>query len=207
MQIKLCHIGKRFNRDWIFRDVNCHFQKGKAYAILGANGSGKSTLLQLISGFQSPTEGKIEFRDAETIENDDVYKHVAFAAPYLEIYESFTIPEIVKFQSKLKPFSIEFQNLFDLLELPLRKKIDTFSSGMKQKLKLGLAIHSKVSLLLLDEPTINLDAKTKQWYKQQVENVKKGKLLIVSSNFEEIEYEFADELIQIKNFKASNPIK
>ncbi|MEM7161596.1 MAG: ATP-binding cassette domain-containing protein [Bacteroidota bacterium] len=203
MHIKLSDIGKRYNRDWIFRHLDYNFESGKAYAILGSNGSGKSTLLKTIAGFISPTEGNIEYENTAVLAQEEVFKEVAFAAPYLEIYEEFTLPEALRFHEKLKPLSIEASALMDVIRLPLYKRIETFSSGMKQKVKLALAIYSETSMLFLDEPTINLDAKSKSWYEEQIQNVKANKLIVVSSNYEKVEYSFAAELIQIENFKAS----
>jgi len=202
MQITLSNIGKKFNRNWIFRGLNQRLEIGKSYAVLGSNGSGKSTLLKLISGFTIPSEGEIHYLNDKEISQDKIYKSISCVAPYLEIYEEYTIPEIIKFQEKFSPFSTSDEEIISQLELPTNRIIEDFSSGMKQKVKLALALFSSSPILLFDEPTINLDAKAKAWYASQIQKIRKEKLIVVCSNYEDIEYNFCEELIQIENFKA-----
>ncbi|MDB5146723.1 MAG: ATP-binding cassette protein, partial [Mucilaginibacter sp.] len=82
MIITLQNIGRRFNRDWIFRGVDYTFTSGESYAILGPNGSGKSTLLQVLNGSLSPSAGKIDFtNDGKPVEIETVFTHLSLAAP------------------------------------------------------------------------------------------------------------------------------
>src|SRR5690606_35336190 len=98
MKIELENIGRRFNREWIFKKVNYTFEQGNSYAVLGANGSGKSTLLQVISGSLSPSEGKISFlNEGKSIDAELIFKHISLAAPYLELIEEFTLTELIRF--------------------------------------------------------------------------------------------------------------
>ncbi|OYY04810.1 MAG: ABC transporter ATP-binding protein, partial [Sphingobacteriia bacterium 35-40-5] len=88
MKINLEHIGRRFNREWIFRDVNYVFESGSSYAILGANGAGKSTILQVISGSLTSSEGTISYtREGVLLNPENVFEHLSMAAPYLELIE------------------------------------------------------------------------------------------------------------------------
>ena len=83
MQITLNNVGKRFNRDWIFRHFSQEFLAGKKYAITGSNGSGKSTLLQVIAGSLSHNEGKINFElQQKQIEEEKHFRYISIAAPY-----------------------------------------------------------------------------------------------------------------------------
>src|SRR6185436_444062 len=101
MKISLTNTGKRFNRDWIFRNVNYQFNSGTSYAITGPNGSGKSTLLQVIGGAIGQSEGKVEF---EQVIPEEVFQHIAIAAPYLEVVEEMTATEFLTFHGKFKSF-------------------------------------------------------------------------------------------------------
>ncbi len=75
MEIRLTNMGKRFNRDWIFRNLNYQFSSGKKYAITGPNGSGKSTLLQIISGAAISNEGSITYQEnKQTIDPEKIFK-------------------------------------------------------------------------------------------------------------------------------------
>src|SRR4030081_3765470 len=120
-KIILENIGRRFNRDWIFRGVDYTFISGKIYAVLGPNGSGKSTLLQVLNGSLSPSAGKISyFYEDKPVEIDEVYRHLSLAAPYLELIEEFTLDEMINFHFKFKTFKtgIDKNAIIDLLAMP-----------------------------------------------------------------------------------------
>ena len=105
MKIILDQIGRRFNREWIFRKVNYSFELGNSYAILGANGSGKSTLLQVISGSLTSSEGKVNyFREDIPLDIENVFHELSFAAPYLELIEEFTLSEHIDFHFQFKRY-------------------------------------------------------------------------------------------------------
>src|SRR5690554_5053031 len=98
MEIILEDIGRRFNRDWIFRHLDYRFMAGGRYAILGPNGSGKSTLLQVIASSLTPSVGNIRYvREASHTEPDHVYQYISLAAPYMELIEEFTLMEQIRF--------------------------------------------------------------------------------------------------------------
>ncbi|HAL82318.1 MAG TPA: ABC transporter ATP-binding protein [Mucilaginibacter sp.] len=205
-KISLENIGRRFNRDWIFRGIDYTFQSGKIYAILGPNGSGKSTLLQVLNGSLSPSTGKIDyFFEDKPVEIDAVYKHLSLAAPYLELIEEFTLSEMVDFHFKFKTFKsgTDKEGLIDLLAMPgsKNKLIKYFSSGMKQRLKLSLAFCSDTPMLMLDEPTSNLDSQGVDWYLSMVQQFAQNRLTIICSN-QEHEYSFCDEQLNISEFKV-----
>jgi len=106
MKIVLKNVGKRFNRDWIFRKLNFEFNSSDAYVILGANGSGKSTLLQVIGGNALSSEGAIDYFDGggKAIPVENLYKQLSFASPYLDLLEELTLLESIEFHQKFKPF-------------------------------------------------------------------------------------------------------
>jgi ABC-type multidrug transport system ATPase subunit len=206
MKIILENIGRRFNRDWIFRGIDYTFVSGKIYAILGPNGSGKSTLLQVLNGSLSPSSGKINyFFEDKPVEIEGVYKHLSLAAPYLELIEEFSLSEMVDFHFKFKSYKsgIDKNELIELLAMPgsKNKLIKYFSSGMKQRLKLALAFCSDTPMLMLDEPTSNLDTQGVDWYLSLVQKFAQNRLTIICSN-QEHEYNFCDELLNITEFKG-----
>ena len=92
VQIKLDDVGKRFRYEWIFRNLSTTFEGGKTYALLGSNGSGKSTLMKILSGHLSPSAGKITFTiDEKKQDEDNIYKHISYAAPYIELIATFCL--------------------------------------------------------------------------------------------------------------------
>ncbi|MBK7938621.1 MAG: ATP-binding cassette domain-containing protein [Lewinellaceae bacterium] len=121
MTIHLQNAGKRFRLDWIFRGLDYTFRTGERYAVLGPNGSGKSTLLKVLSGHLTPSKGKVVFEHAGApVEPDAVYRHISYAAPYIELIEEFTLEEALKFHAGLKPLLPGFNpaKLYELLALP-----------------------------------------------------------------------------------------
>jgi ABC-type multidrug transport system ATPase subunit len=205
MEIILENIGRRFNQEWIFRSLNYRFERGQAYAILGANGSGKSTLLQVLAGSLSASEGSLTYQSGETkIESDDFYEHISIAAPYLDLIEEFSLAEMIDFHFQFKDFlpgfdSKEIIRILDLKKVE-NKSIRYFSSGMKQRCKLALAVFTNTPVLLLDEPTANLDKQGIEWYQHLVANYTKERLLIICSNQEE-EYKCCTQQLQISDYK------
>ena len=205
MKITLENIGRRFNRDWIFRGIDYTFTSGKIYAVLGPNGSGKSTLLQVLNGSLGPSAGTISyFYEDNPVETDEVYKHLSLAAPYLELIEEFTLDEMIDFHFKFKSYKagIDKNELITLLAMPgaKNKLIKYFSSGMKQRLKLALAFCSDTPMLMLDEPTSNLDTQGVDWYLSLVQQFAQNRLTIICSN-QEHEYNFCDERLSIVDYK------
>jgi ABC-type multidrug transport system ATPase subunit len=187
MNIIAQNLGKKFRNEWVFRNLNYEFQSEESYTFIGANGSGKSTLLQVLSGFMPHSEGLINYKNnSKLVSIDDFYKHLVIAAPYLELIEDFTLTEIIDFHVKFKPFKnkLSVKEFIDFIELPKakNKEVKFFSSGMKQRVKLGLAFWSDSEILMLDEPTSNLDAEASTWYLKNVQEYSKSRLLLLCSN-------------------------
>ena len=203
--VRLLDVGKRFNREWIFRHCSYEFTSGKSYAITGPNGSGKSTLLQVIAGATLHNEGSITFNNRQQItDTEKHYTCISIAAPYLELIEEMTAKEMLEFHSKFKPLmqSLSVEDMLQTvgLEKAINKQIRYYSSGMKQRLKLAQAFFSNSPVLLLDEPTTNLDADGIALYHTLIGNYTKDKLVIVSSNVKQ-EYDFCEEVIEIGKYK------
>ncbi|MGM9476599.1 ABC transporter ATP-binding protein [Pedobacter sp. GSP4] len=204
MKISLSNVGRRFNKEWIFRNLSTEFSSGNSYAILGPNGSGKSTLLSVLTGGLSPSEGEISFSADKEIPVESIYKYISLAAPYLELVETFTLKEIIDFHFKFKNFSpgLDAKKLIAVLglEKAANKQIKYFSSGMKQRTKLALACCTDTPILFLDEPTSNLDVQGINWYLELIENFGKDRLTIIGSNQIQ-EYEFCTNQLQIADYK------
>lgn len=205
MEILLQNTGKRYRYDWIFRRLDYQFRSGNAYAVTGPNGAGKSTLMRVLSGFLTPSEGKILFSVADKpIDIDLVHRSVSYAAPYIELIEEFTLIEAIRFQGKFKDYQpglnetvlLELLNLTKSTHQPLKY----FSSGMKQRLKLLLAICADTPVVLLDEPTTNLDHTGMEWYLSLMEKYAAGRLVVVASNIE-ADYGFCTERVDIMEYK------
>ena len=203
MQITLDNVGKRFNREWIFRHFNYTFLADKKYAITGVNGSGKSSLLQTVAGSISHNEGKIGFAvQQKAIKEEQHFKYISIAAPYLELIEEMTAIEFLNFHKQFKLLTLGNDEILQIagLKKAADKQIRYYSSGMKQRLKLAQAFFCTAPVLLLDEPTTNLDAEGIALYRNLIDNYTKEKLVIISSNDKQ-EYEFCETIIAIGDYK------
>ena len=226
MKITLTDVGKRFNREWIFRHFNFEFTNGNAYAIIGPNGSGKSTLLQVIAGAMAESEGKIEYTMNDErwpmaerksainagqpstvnyqLPTENIHKQISISTPSLELIEEMTLIEFLEFHHIFKPFIsiINTQQIITEIDLEksAHKQIRYYSSGMKQRVKLAQAIFTDTPVLLLDEPCTNLDEEGIALYHELIKNYSEDRIVIVSSNDIQ-EYQFCNERINILDYK------
>jgi ABC-2 type transport system ATP-binding protein len=200
--IEASNLGRRFNRQWVFRHLSFQLEAGNSYTFIGPNGSGKSTLLQVIAGIMPGTEGTVTYQLAgKNLPADQFFRSIVIAAPYLELIEELTLSELIHFHIRFKPFrkDISVGECIERLGLQAsqHKYVKHFSSGMKQRLKLGLAFYSDTPVLMLDEPTTNLDAQGTQWYLDHVQENSRNRLLIICSNQPQ-EYAFCRNLIDVR---------
>lgn len=203
MQIVAKQLGKRFNREWIFRKVDIDIATGQSYAIIGPNGSGKSTLLQVLGSITSASEGSVAYYSGTTlIEPEEMYQHITIAAPYTELIEEMTASEFLQFHFTFKSASIAVNDILPTVQLTkaANKQIRYFSSGMKQRIKLAQAIFSSSKILLLDEPCTNLDEEGIKLYQTLIQKYCQEKLVIVSSNDLQ-EYAFCKHQIHVQEYK------
>lgn len=205
MKIIAEQLGKKYRNEWIFRRVNLTLTAGTSYTFVGPNGSGKSTLLQLLAGSLPFTEGKLTYWQNEIeIEPEKWFRRISLAAPYLELIEELTLAELLTFHQTFKPFKAGFtaDSIADrlLLSHARDKEIKYFSSGMKQRVKLGLAFFSDSPIIILDEPTANLDRQGAAWYHEQVRQLSPKQILLIGSNVPE-EYDFCPNVIDIAQWK------
>jgi ABC-type multidrug transport system ATPase subunit len=201
MRVKLNEVGKRFNKEWILKNLSLDIPSQSSLSITGANGSGKSTLIKLIATYMEPTSGSIQYfenKKAYPIEN--IPQTIGLAAPYVGLIEEFSLKEHVEFHFKFRstPFSLEEIIARTNFQFSIDKKVKDFSSGMKQRLKLALAIHAENKLIILDEPTSNLDQEGIEWYRDQILQ-KIGTCTIIVASNQRHEYDFIPKTINLSN--------
>lgn len=205
MKIQLTEASKRFQYEWIFKNLNLHLQSGDSLAVTGSNGSGKSTLLKCIAGSIPLSSGKITWANEQNeIPSSDWYQKLSISAPYLELPEEFTLSELLDFHFQFKTpipeISISEMVKTMYLDQHANKPVSQFSSGMKQRVKLSLALFSDCPVVFLDEPTSNLDARGIAWYLDLIKNFRLNRILIICSN-EPREFEFCTKKIKLEEYK------
>jgi heme exporter protein A len=200
-------ITKSFGRRLVFNDINCSFSSGNIYGISGPNGSGKSTLVKIIANLISATRGKVIHKlDNKIVEPEKLHNHIGFVSPYLFLYDEFTAEENlvhisnirggIKFDKQRSDFLFEQFGLFDRRNDVLRG----YSSGMKQRFKFIFALLHEPQLLILDEPTSNLDGEGKDKVYKLIENEGRNNLVLIASN-EDSDIQLCKQTLNLAEFK------
>lgn len=186
-EIHLNKLSKRYGYQWIIHDFEAVFNSDTIYGIAGSNGSGKSTLIKILSGFLTPTSGTMSYKiQGKEIKAAHIFPFVSLSAPYTDLINEFTLEEMFKFHQKFKKLTRELT--FDEFEAKIAlsgqkdKLLHNFSSGMKQKIQLALALLCDTPILLLDEPTSYLDNNAKAWFTDLLKENAKGRIVIIASN-------------------------
>ena len=161
--LKAESLKKQFDRKIVFHDLGFVVHAKEGLGVTGRNGSGKSTLVKIVSSILSPTAGEVRLEhDGTSVQKEKLYRHVGFVAPYLQLYDEFTAWENLHFVRRVRGLNavdsilehlLEKVNLIDRKDSYLR----TYSSGMKQRLRYAFALLHEPEILILDEPTSNLD--------------------------------------------------
>ncbi|MDA0986307.1 MAG: ABC transporter ATP-binding protein [Bacteroidetes bacterium] len=204
--LQVNNISKSYNQQTVFNEVSLFASEKYSLAITGKNGSGKSTLLKIIAKLVTPTVGSVLFFENEfQIFPNKLNSKLSFVAPYLFLYEELTAIEHLTLIQKLKRISnnilaIELLKKFSLIESK-HKKVGSFSSGMLQRLKYCIALVSKPKILLLDEPTSNLDHEGEIIIYDLLKAAKKNNTLLIYTTNHKSELKYADDVIDLNKLK------
>lgn len=206
IQLRVDKVSKKFNNRKIFENVSFELFGGSSAAITGKNGSGKSTLVKIIAGLLGKSSGIIDFMvDNDTVKQDFIYKHIGFVSPYLNLYDEFTGYENLKICAGIRGINGSgidevlkrvglFERRHDLLKI--------YSSGMKQRLKLAFGILHNPRLLILDEPTSNLDSDGVKIVDDIAAEYESDRILIIATN-DEHEKELCKQYFNLDSYKES----
>lgn len=204
--LQAIELNKSFGRRLIFNDLQFSFDKPGVYGISGPNGSGKSTLVKIIAGIIGASKGKIvhKLNDKEIAE-EKLHNHLGFASPYLVLYEEFTTYENLKLFTDIRGVTFNKERVDYLLNkfLLFKRKDDllkTYSSGMKQRVKFIFALMHTPQLLILDEPTSNLDDEGKNSVYDLVREEGQKNIVLIASN-EKNDLELCGETVYLEKYK------
>ena len=200
-------VNKTFGRRLIFKDISFKLNSSTIFGISGPNGSGKSTLVKIIANIISPSSGKLihNFNGTE-IKPENLHNHIGLVSPYLVLYDEFTAYENLNYFSEIRGIPFNKGRVDDLLNkfLLFNRKEDlvkTYSSGMKQRLKFIFALMHSPQLIILDEPTSNLDDEGKEVVYELVKEEGSNNIVIIASN-EKTDLSLCNETIDLKNHKG-----
>jgi len=199
-------ITKRFDSSYLFKGLSFELNTGSSCSITGPNGSGKSTLLEILAFIRRPTSGTVTIsREERPLNAEDIHLNAGFSSPKVNPYGSLSAKENIEFilknNTRSGPSTPGNDNVTDLLQKyglysHRFKPVKNFSTGMRQRLKLIMAIINDPPVLFLDEPGANLDREGKDVIYSYIESAKKNKIIIIATN-EEQEIQLCDRVIKI----------
>lgn len=190
-------IAKKFKKEVLFKQFNYSFNLPGSYAITGHNSSGKSTLLKVLANVLTPSKGEITYNTTE-----QEFERFSFCSPELQLLEDYTVLELFELHFELRTARMPIKEQIEQANLNsfINKRFSELSSGLKNKVKLCLALNTKAPILLLDEPCSNFDQANTAWYQKTIESLKDECLIIIASNNSE-EYGFCTDVIHLQDFK------
>lgn len=184
-------VAQEFNRRTIFRNLSFAISSGDSLALTGRNGSGKSTLIKILSGVLTPSRGSVVYSmDGRNVPPDDIKSTIGLVSPYLQLYDEFTGLEnlliLAGIRSNGSLTGVKAEQMLERFGLAARRHdlVRGYSSGMKQRLKYAFALLHAPAVLLLDEPTANLDSEGTEVVRQVVQEQQNNGILIVATNDE-----------------------
>ncbi|NJB85631.1 ABC-type multidrug transport system ATPase subunit [Lewinella marina] len=189
LKIDVKEVSKRFGRTWIIRQLSAEYTSGTIYGIRGRNGSGKSTLIRMLAGQLSPSRGSLRYTLGDhELPVEDLYAYVSWTGPYFELVEELTVREFLSFHFAMKPLlpGLTVDGVVERIGLQhaARYSLTDCSSGMRQRVLLASALYAATPLLLLDEPTVTLDASSAEWFLEELHACATGRLTFIASNDE-----------------------
>jgi len=199
-------LNKSFGRRLIFNDLEFKFNKAGVYGISGPNGSGKSTLVKIIAGIIAPSKGKIIHNlDNKLIAEEQLHNYIGFVSPYLVLYEEFSTYENLNLFAEIRGVKFDKERIDYLLNkfLLFKRKDDllkTYSSGMKQRVKFIFALMHSPQLIILDEPTSNLDDEGKNSVYELVKEEGEKNIVLIASN-EKSDIELCSDIVYLEKYK------
>ena len=195
--IKLKEVGKRYNKESVLKGVNLTIEPGEIVGIIGQSGSGKTTILNLIAGFIEPSEGNVVFVSKINNQEKDLYKnlshikkHIGFTPQHNSFYHKLTVMENLFHFGKLYKINKKdlAENIRALLEVTRlknhrHKKAEQLSGGMQKRLDIACSLVHKPKLLILDEPTGDLDPVLRRETLEFLKDVnKQGVTIVIASH-------------------------
>ena len=211
--LKTNNLTKQYNKNVVLDNVNITIKKGDIYGLIGRNGAGKTTLMKIITTLASPTSGTFELFNTSS-ENDELFdnkKRVGSLIEYPAFYPNLSAYDNLKYYT-IQRGIVDKNQINKVLELVNltgtgKKKVKTFSLGMKQRLGIALAILNSPDFVILDEPINGLDpigiSELRDTFKKLSDN---GITLLISSHILSELYLLANEFVFLENGKLINEL-
>ncbi len=203
VEVRFSGLSKRFGRRAVLRNVSGTARPGEVLVVTGPNGSGKSTLLNILGGLLRPSQGEVAYlADGRTVPKEEWHRHLGVCAPDLSVYEELSAVENLRFFTQVRGLRLHDRELAAVLEqLGLKgsdffRPVKQFSSGMLQRVKLAQALVHRPEVLLLDEPSSNLDEAGHNLLKELVMAWRAQATVVVATN-DPREVAWGDQVLEL----------
>jgi heme ABC exporter ATP-binding subunit CcmA len=184
--IEAKNLSKKFGSHLAVSDVTLAIARGESFALLGPNGAGKTTIIRILSTLLKPTSGSVKINGFDLAkEPEKVKKSIGVVSHNSFLYDELTVKENLDFYTALYEAEASIEDLLEKLEISsiCDEYVGNLSSGMKQRLSIARAIIHEPEILLLDEPSVGLDVKSKQVFYEMVKELRsKGTTILLTTH-------------------------
>lgn len=203
MELIIDRLTKQYENKIAVDRVSLHLTKG-VYGLLGANGAGKTTFMRMLCGILKPTSGTVKFDDWD-VTSEEYRAKLGYLPQDFGYYPEFSGIDFLMYMAALKGLtkSRAKRRAFELLELVslsdvAKKKIRTYSGGMKQRLGIAQALLNKPQIIVLDEPTAGLDPKERVRFRDLIAELGKSSIVLLSTHIVSDVEHIADTVLMMK---------
>lgn len=207
MELQIEHLKKSFEEKEVLKDITFTFQPGKIYGLLGRNGAGKTMLFNCLNQDISVDAGRFFLRDKDS-EQPLGMEDIGYVLSTPQVPEFLTAREFLKFFVEINaasiPNTMDLDAYFDLVNLDKEDRdrlLKDFSHGMKNKMQMLVNIIASPKVLLLDEPLTSLDVVVAEEMKNILRDLKKDRILILSTHIMELAFDLCDEIVLLSHGK------
>ncbi|MBU3215794.1 ABC transporter ATP-binding protein [Clostridium estertheticum] len=205
MQLQVNNLCKNFKENTAVNHVSFTLEKG-VYGLLGANGAGKTTLMRMLCTLVTPTSGTVQYDDEDIQDMDERYRRIIGYLPQeFGYYPGFSAEDYLLYIAALKGLKPliakkRVNELLDIVSLTKvrRKKIKTFSGGMKRRLGIAQAVLNDPEILILDEPTAGLDPKERIRFRSLISHIAEERIILLSTHIVSDLESIAKEILIMK---------
>lgn len=205
VQVDVRGLSKRYSRRRVVEDVHLRAHSGEVVGLVGANGSGKSTVVKMIAGLVRPDSGSVHLTlDSTDVDHRNIHRHCALVAPYLALYDEFTPDELLHLHAELHGTTVDASHAQHLLSSfhlqdASSRSVKGFSSGMRQRMAIVLALSLRPALLLLDEPSVTLDESGRTALASAINAARQDGSVIILATNDDRERNLCDRVVRMSS--------
>lgn len=204
MELVVDRLTKQYKNKIAVDRISCRFSEG-VYGLLGANGAGKTTFMRMLCNILTPTSGTVSL-DGIDAGTEEYRRHLGYLPQDFGYYPDFTGQDFLFYMAALKGIGkkqagIRIKELLEIVSLgdAAKKKVKTYSGGMKQRLGIAQALLNHPRLLILDEPTAGLDPKERVRFRNLIAGLGKDSIVILSTHIVSDVEHIADYILMMKD--------